>query len=285
MFNRNHFILFAVFLIIFNFFVWSQIILGSSKKNNDLEVYFLDVGQGDSELVNLSNDVQILIDGGPDNKILKELSSILPPTDRYIDLIVLSHPQYDHFAGLIEILKRYEVGAFIYNGREGTIKAFNELKKIIEENKIPTVILTQGNKIKYQENQFDVLSPSKNFISSKELNDTTLALKLTGKNSKILFTGDIGFKVEDYLTRNFDIDSDVLKVGHHGSKYSSGQKFLEAVSPKISIIEVGKNSYGHPTLQTLNGLASIGSQIFRTDKNGTIKLVINENRINIFKKK
>lgn len=285
MFNRNHFILFVVFLVIFNFFVWSQIIYGSNKKNNDLEIYFLDVGQGDSELINLSNNVQILIDGGPDNKILKELSLILPPTDRYIDLVVLSHSQYDHFAGLIEILKRYEIGAFIYNGREGTANAFGDLKKIIEKNKIPTIILTQGNKIKHQDIQFEVLSPSKNFISSKELNDTTLTLKLTGKNSKILFTGDIGFKVEDYLTQNFDIDSDVLKVGHHGSKYSSSQKFLKAVSPKISVIEVGKNSYGHPTPQTINGLASIGSQIFRTDKNGTIKLVINENRINIFKKK
>ena len=285
MFNRNHLILFVIFLIIFDFFVWSQIVSGVNEQNNDLEVYFLDVGQGDSELINLPNDVQVLMDGGPDNKILEELSSILPPTDRYIDLVVLSHPQYDHFAGLIEVLKRYEIGAFLYNGREGTAKAFEDLKRTIEKNKIPTIILTQGDKIKYQENQFDVFSPSKNFISSKELNDTTLVIKLTGENSKILFTGDIGFKVENYLTENFNIDSDVLKVGHHGSKYSSGKKFLEAVNPKIAIIEVGKNTYGHPTSQTLNGLASIGSQIFRTDQSGTIKLVINGEKINIFKKK
>ncbi|MEK7481998.1 MAG: MBL fold metallo-hydrolase, partial [Patescibacteria group bacterium] len=120
MFNRNHFILLAVFLIIFDFFVWSQIVFGINKQNDNLEVYFLDVGQGDSELVNLSGGVQVLIDAGPDNKILEELSLILAPTDRYIDLVVLSHPQYDHFAGLIEIFKRYEIGAFLYNGREGT---------------------------------------------------------------------------------------------------------------------------------------------------------------------
>jgi len=285
MLNRNHLILFIVFLIIFDFFVWSQIVSGVSEQNNNLEIYFLDVGQGDSELVNLPNDVQVLMDGGPDNKILGELSSILPPTDRYIDLVVLSHPQYDHFAGLIEVLKRYEIGAFIYNGREGTAESFEDLKRTIEKNKIPTIILTQGDKIKYQENQFDVFSPSKNFISSKELNDTTLVIKLTGENSKILFTGDIGFKVENYLAANFDIDSDILKVGHHGSKYSSSKKFLEAVNPKIAVIEVGKNTYGHPTSQALNGLASIGSQIFRTDQNGTIKLVINGEKINIFKKR
>ena len=304
MFNRNHLILFVIFLIIFDFFVWSQIVSGVSEQNNDLEIYFLDVGQGDSELINLPNDVQILMDGGPDNKILGELSSILPPTDRYIDLVVLSHPQYDHFAGLIEVLKRYEIGAFIYNGREGTAKAFEDLKRTIEKNKIPTIILTQGDKIKYQNNLLDILSPTANLLKSKELNDTSLvislAIELVNKNfsklhhiddrqrnviTKILFTGDIGFKVENYLTENFDINSDILKVGHHGSKYSSGKKFLEAVNPKIVVIEVGKNTYGHPTSQTLNGLASIGSQIFRTDQNGTIKLVINGEKINIFKKK
>ena len=304
MFNRNHLILFVIFLIIFDFFVWSQIVSGVNEQNNDLEVYFLDVGQGDSELINLPNDVQVLMDGGPDNKILEELSSILPPTDRYIDLVVLSHPQYDHFAGLIEVLKRYEIGAFLYNGREGTAKAFEDLKRTIEKNKIPTIILTQGDKIKYQNNLLDILSPTADLLKSKELNDTSLvislAIELVNQNfsklhyvddrqrnviTKILFTGDIGFKVENYLTENFNIDSDVLKVGHHGSKYSSGKKFLKAVNPKIAIIEVGKNTYGHPTSQTLNGLASIGSQIFRTDQNGTIKLVINGEKINIFKKK
>jgi len=304
MFNRNHLILFVIFLIIFDFFVWSQIVSGVNEQNNDLEVYFLDVGQGDSELINLPNDVQVLMDGGPDNKILEELSSILPPTDRYIDLVVLSHPQYDHFAGLIEVLKRYEIGAFLYNGREGTAKAFEDLKRTIEKNKIPTIILTQGDKIKYQNNLLDILSPTADLLKSKELNDTSLvislAIELVNQNfsklhyvddrqrnviTKILFTGDIGFKVENYLTENFNIDSDVLKVGHHGSKYSSGKKFLKAVNPKIAIIEVGKNTYGHPTSQTLNGLASIGSQIFRTDQSGTIKLVINGEKINIFKKK
>ncbi len=285
MFSRNRLILIGIFLAIFDFFVWGQIISG--KSNNNLEIYFLDIGQGDSQLVNLAGGVQVLIDGGPDKKILDEISSVMAPTDRYLDIVVLSHPQYDHFAGLIEILKRYKVGVFIYNGREGEAKAFADLKKALKESKISEIILTGGDKIKYQDSRFDILSPSPDFLKSPELNDTTLVMKFSGLNqaADILFTGDIGFKVEDYLIKNFNIKSDILKVGHHGSKYSSGKKFLEAVSPKISVIEVGKNNYGHPTPQTLNGLVSIGSQIFRTDKNGTIKLVINGDKINIFKKK
>ena len=101
---------------------------------------------------------------------------------------------------------------------------------------------------------------------------------------KILFTGDIGEKNEKYLADNFDIKADILKVGHHGSKYSSSDYFLKAVSPKISAIEVGKNSYGHPTKEVLDRLALVGSRIFRTDQNSIVKLSVKGNEINIFKK-
>lgn len=285
MFSRDRLILIGFFLIIFDFFVWSQIALGG--QNNDLEVYFLDVGQGDSQLVNLAGGVQILIDGGPNKKVLDELALILAPTDRYIDLVILSHPQYDHFAGLIEVLKRYKVGAFIYNGREGEAKAFADLKKILKENKIPKIILAGNDKIKYQDNRFDILSPSPDFLKSPELNDTTLVMKLGGLNSavSVLFTGDIGENLEDYLAKNFDIKADILKVGHHGSRFSSGEEFLKKIKAKISVIEVGKNNYGHPTAAALNRLESAGSRIFRTDKDGTVKLAINGEMINIFKNK
>ena len=120
------------------------------------------------------------------------------------------------------------------------------------------------------------------------MNDTSLAIKFVNNGGQtqtnILFTGDIGEKNEKYLVNNFDIKVDILKVGHHGSKYSSSNYFLKAVNPKIAAIEVGKNSYGHPTKETLNGLALVGAQIFRTDQDGTIKLIVNSGEINIFKK-
>lgn len=283
MLNKNHFIIFLIFLAVFDLFIWSQIIFNGPNKNT--EIYFFDIGQGDSELVVLPNNVKVLIDGGPNKKILSELSSVLSPTDIYIDLIILSHPQLDHFAGLIDVLRRYKVGAFIYNGRSGEAKAFYDLKKAIKESNAAAVVLAQGDKIKYEENVFDVLSPPKEFLTSEELNDTTLVLRLNVGNFRALFTGDIGENIEKYLAENFDIGIDILKVGHHGSKFSSSEKFLVEASPLISAIEVGKNSYGHPTAQTLARLADIKSQIFRTDLDGTIKLAIHNNTINIFKRK
>lgn len=279
----NWIILIILFLAVFDVFIWGQIVFSAPNKNT--EVYFLDVGQGDSELAVLPGNVKILIDAGPNRKVLDELTSALSPFDRYIDLVVLSHPQLDHFAGLIDVLKRYQVGAFVFNGRRGETAAFGDLEKIIQENKIPVIVLGEKDKIKYQDSRFDVLSPSKNLLSSAELNDTTLVMRLLSQNAKILFTGDIDSKIENYLAEKYELDVDVLKIAHHGSKFSSSEEFLRAATPKLTIIEVGKNSYGHPTEQVLNRLALIGAQIFRTDKDGTIKLVLDNGRINIFEEK
>jgi competence protein ComEC len=276
-------ILTLLFFVVFDAFIWWQIIFGGLNKN--IEIYFLDVGQGDSELVVLSNNVKILIDGGPDNKVVGELSSVLKPADRYIDLVILSHPQTDHFAGLIDVLQRYKVGAFISPGRSGPAQGFKDLEKTIRENKIPTIALGEGDKINYLDSRFDVLSPSFNLLQSAEPNDWGLALKMASGGIKALFAGDIDSKIEESLALKYDLDIDILKISHHGSKFSSSKSFLEKATPQISVIGVGKNSYGHPAEQTLKNLASIGSQIFRTDKDGTVKLLINNEQVNVFKKK
>lgn len=283
MLNPNRLILIMIFLVVFDVFIWGLIIFEPVNKN--LELYFLDVGQGDSELIILPNGPKVLIDGGPNNKVINELASVLRPTDRYIDLVILSHPQTDHFTGLIDVLRRYQIGTFIFNGRSGTANSWSELAKIIQENEIPVVVLAAGDKIHYLNSQFDFLLPDKNFIESSDLNETALVSLLQSQNSKILFTGDIDTKIEDYLIQKYDLDVDVLKVAHHGSKFSSGEKFLSNISPKIAVIEVGKNSYGHPTSEVLKNLASAGAQIFRTDKDGMVKLVIDRQGISIFKKK
>ena len=288
MFNRNHFIIFLVFLVIFDFVVWKAVVL--NRPNSETEIYFFDVGQGDGELVILPGGVKVMIDAGPGNKTANELSSVLRPTDNYIDLAIVSHPETDHFNGFIDIFKRYQVGAFIYNGRVGSAQSWKELAKVVEENKTSVIVLGQGDKIKYGEDFFEILSPNADFLRSKETNDSSLVIKFTDnineeKAARVLFTGDIGNKVEKYLADNFDIRADILKVPHHGSKYSSSEEFLAAIKPKVSSIEVGKNSYGHPTSEVLNRLASIGSQIFRADQNGTVKIAISGDEINIFKKR
>jgi len=270
-------------LILVNSFIWWEILFFGPSQNT--EIYALDVGQGDSELVVLPGSVKILIDGGPNNKILSQLNQIFRPTDRYVDLVIMSHPQTDHFIGLIDVLKRYKVGAFISSGKSGPAQSFEDLVKTINGNRIPAVVLGEGDKIKYAENRLDILSPSQALLQSAEPNDWALVMKLISNGAKTLFTGDIDEKIEKTLAQRYDLDVDILKVSHHGSKFSSSEDFLKTATPKIALIEVGKNSYGHPTPQVLNQLASIGSQIFRTYKDGMIKLVIGNSKIDIFTQK
>lgn len=267
-------------LLVFNIFVWYWIF--SSKDEDFLNLYFLDIGQGDSQLIRLPHNVDILVDGGRGKEILNDLAQILSPTDRYIDLVILSHPQLDHFGGLIPVLERYQVGGFIYNGREGKAAAWGDLAQVLQEKKIPTLVLGEKDKIKYQNNEFTFLSPNEDFKKSKDINEASLVFELKSEEANFLFTGDIDFKVEDYLVKNYDIDTDILKVAHHGSKYSSSDRFLKVTRPVISVIQVGKNSYGHPTKETLSRLANVGSQIFRNDLNGTINLQVKDGVVNVF---
>ncbi len=182
-------------------------------------------------------------------------------------------------------MKRYKVGAFIFNGATKDSNGFNDLGKIIKENKIKTIVLSEGDKIKYLENYFDVLSPSKD-TASGATNEDGLVLKLNSQNLKALLTADIGEKTEKDLIRKYGdyLKADILKVAHHGSKFSSSENFLAMVLPKISVFEVGKNSYGHPNDGVIDRLKNLGSKIFRTDENGTIKISVDSGKINIYGK-
>lgn len=281
----NFFILILVFLLGFNVFVWRAIIFAKSSDN--LEIYFLSVGQGDSELVVLPGGVQVLIDGGKGNRATQELASILPFFDRYLDLVILSHPETDHFLGLIDVLKNYRVGTFISNGREGTASSWPDLAGVLKSGEIPSIHLAAGDKICYRENCLNILSPDKDFLNSRETNNSGLVMELAVADTRVLFTGDVGKKVEDFLIKNYDLKIDILKVGHHGSKFSTSQNFLAASRPKFAFIEVGKNSYGHPTEEVLSRLAAIGATIYRTDQDGTMKIVIpkNSSEMQVFSKK
>lgn len=281
--HKDRVVVIALVIVALDIFVYWQI-FSAPFQNQNLRLYFLDVGQGDSEFVELPGGVKILIDGGPPNgKVLEALGEVLPPTDRYIDLIVVSHPQLDHFGGLVEVLKRYKVGIVIHNGRSGTVSAFEDFREAIKENSIKTVRLAAGDKMRYSESVINVLSPDSVLVGDKELNDTGLVLALDSKNIKTLFTGDIGSDVENKLLNILTSDVDILKVAHHGSKFSSTANFLEAVKPTLAIIEVGKNSYGHPTSETLNRLTIAGAKVYRTDQDGTMKLVIDGENIKIIK--
>lgn len=279
----------ALFLItaVFDAFLWRQIV--SAAPNKNAELYFLDVGQGDSELLVMPGDIKILTDAGPDRSVAKSLEKILRSGDKYIDIGIISHPQLDHFNGFNELLVRYKFGLFVVNGRaDGPgVREWPELIQKIRDNKIPLLVLGTGDAIRYGEDRIDILSPNKEWIQSGELNDTGFVEFIRTKDFRALLTADIGANVEEYLLPRFDLRADILKIGHHGSKYSSSESFLKEVDPKAAVIEAGEgNRYGHPAKETLSRIENFtDAAVFRTDTNGTVKIIAQDGILKIFAEK
>lgn len=254
-------------------FVWFPIF--TYGYDGSLKVYFLNVGQGDSSFIETPERIQVLIDGGPDNSVLSELSSVMPFYDRTIDILVLSHPQKDHIFGLVEVLKRYEVGNVVFASIEYKNSAYDEFKKIIEEKNINKIEAKAGTQIKIGQYAFlDVLYPFGD-ISEKSVenpNDVSVAVKLNFLGKEFFFAGDAELKEEvELVNSGEDVDIDVLKVNHHGSKTSSSELFLEKTTPEIAVISVGKNnSYGHPHQEVLERFENI--KTLRTDINGRVQI-------------
>lgn len=282
-------IIIASFLLLaaLDAFVWFQIVF--AKPPSGPRMYFLDIGQGDAELAVLPGGIKILTDAGPDKKILRELEKIPALNNRYIDLAIISHPQLDHFNGFRYLVEKYRVGAFIFNGRSDAPAAaeWEALASKIKDMHIPLVTPAGGDSIQYGNSRVDFLSPNSDFIQGAELNDTGFVELLDSGGLKVLLTADIGFNIEQYLMEHFNIAADILKVGHHGSRFSSSDEFLKKVNPKIAVIEVGtRNRYGHPTKETLGRLASSTSaMVFRTDVNGTVTAFLDKQKLEIFTEK
>ena len=277
--GRRKSIFFALgFLFSLNILAW--IAVYDLSKPAFLEVIFFDIGQGDAGFIETPSYHQILIDGGPDSTILEKLSKEMPFWDRSIDLIILTHPERDHLIGLIEVLKKYKVENILWTGIVRDTAEYKEWKKLIEEEGAKIVLAKSGQKILWRSdlhNYMEVLYPFENLDGKvfKDSNNTSIISKLVfGKNS-FLFTGDAYKDVEGKLiNKKAEIDSDVLKIAHHGSKTSSSEEFIKAVSPEIAVISVGReNKYGHPNQEVLELLEKYGIRVLRTDLDGDIKII------------
>lgn len=248
------------------------------RQSDKLAVDFLDVGQGDAILIKAPGGQNILVDGGPDKLVLKRLAENLAWWDRQIDLMVLTHAHDDHVTGLIDVLKRYKVKKILYTGAVHNAPNYLSWLKIVRDKKVPFLIVDKAQTINLGGvAKIDILYPSESFLDKTvdDLNQTSIVFKLTYGRNRFLFTGDAGEPVEKrLLEQSDDLSADLLKVGHHGSKYSTSEEFLEKVRPQMAIIEVGKNNdFGHPSLRAIKRLERLGAEIFRTDLNGTIKAV------------
>ncbi len=266
-FIKNFKYYFLGLLLAATIFVWYAVF---AESREGLEICFLDVGQGDSELVRLPGGVDILIDGGQaDERAVREIERILPFFDRYIDLVIMTHAEADHFGGLIDVLARYTVGAFLWNGVRGTAASLVDLEEKLAEHEVRVAELVAGDRIRYKEATFHVVWPDASRAERLTGNDASLVITAHIGGVKALFTGDIGSAVE-YKVYETLYKVDVLKVAHHGSKYSSSPEFLERVASRIAVIEVGENGYGHPAPETLKRLTDAGARTYRTDRDGTI---------------
>jgi competence protein ComEC len=244
--------------------------------NENVTVYFLDVGQGDAILVRTANKT-VLIDGGPRSAGSTLLGYLSTYQIQKIDLLFATHPHEDHLGGLVTLLQStIPVTDIVYNGVNYTTQVYNDFK---------TQALTHNLTIASR-NQIYALTPTINFtvlnptiplqFSVNDLNENSIVLRLQVADVSILLTGDATSETENSMVAaELNLDSYVLKVGHHGSSSSTSQAFLSQVTPAYAVICVGAgNSFGHPTLQTLDKLASNSIAIFRTDTNGTIIMTL-----------
>lgn len=254
--------------------MWTKIKKESSADNS--KICFLNVGQGDSILYTGGQGIQILTDTGPDSSIVEELEKTMPDGDRDIDLIIITHPEHDHVGGLISALNHYSVGAIIWNGSYLNSDGSGEwesVKNYADSKKIPVLSVSEGDLIKIGDDVLEILSPSPLLKFSASLNESAIVSLLSTESMKVILTGDIGASVEKYLIDKYGekLKSQIMKVGHHGSKNSSSEEFVRVVNPDVAVIQSGKNNkYGHPAEEIISRLEDNNTEIFRNDQLGTI---------------
>ncbi len=264
-----------------------------------LHLVFCDVGQGDGAYVRFPDGRDMVVDGGPNDKILGCLGRHMPFWDRHINLVLMTHPQKDHMQGLNPVLERYSVDYFIRSDVDNMTEGYIKLKDVVRTKKIPMKFVTTGERVAIGSTSLSLLWPSADQIASMRsqqynnvtikqsdssvlgartttnLNDGSLVFLLRYGSFDTLFTGDADSRVEGNYTgvKLADDTLEVLKVPHHGSKTGMTREFVQWLRPKLAVISVGKNSYGHPSTEALELLKSIGSDIRRTDEEGDIEVV------------
>jgi len=266
-------LIFSIFAICI--FVW-YFTFFKETNTKYLKVIFLDVGQGDSIYIEAPNGKQVLIDGGPDATLLSRLSEVMPFADRSIDMLIATHPDTDHIGGFPLLIDNYKIKSIIENGIKADTQIFDGLEERVLKNKITKIVARKGMHIILDEKRniyLDILFPDRD-VSSFESNDASLVGKLVYGESSFMFVGDSSLYTENLIEWNETtetLDSDVLLIGHHGSRTSSSLLWLEKVSPEIAIISAGKNNrYGHPHKELLDRLSSLEIPYLTTYEKGNI---------------
>lgn len=255
-----------------------KIVPGIKSTYGLMRVHFLDVGQGDCAFIELGNGQTMLIDAGNNengDEIVKYIED-LQYSD--IDYVVATHPHEDHIGGMTEIIENFDIDIFYMPWAVSTSYTYENMIDTLSEKRVEVHKAELGRTILSNGPiEITVLSPEEDTEYS-DLNDASAVVRLRYGETVFLFTGDAGEMIEEDLC-DFDIDSDVLKVGHHGSETSSGEEFIQMVSPEIAVISCGENnSYGHPDEITLDTLRKYDADVYRTDESGTIIVTADQNK-------
>jgi len=292
------------FIFLFWLF-WLIFLIISNLPDTNLHLVFCDVGQGDAILIHQGNN-QILIDGGPKkhkSKLLKCIKKHTPFWDRKIELLVNTHPDEDHFGGLIEIVGRFKINYYLHNGVDNDkSQKFQELKKLIFDKKICSKkaqvndrfciskicfdIVNSAILAQRQENNNDFCQPLNLVNSHQDLNDDSIVLMLNFNHFDALLTGDISAQKDQLLVWRKRLKPvEVLKIAHHGSKANTSDDILKATQPKLAVISVGENSFGHPSPELLARLENFQIKTLTTDESGTIEVITDGKKWRLKKEK
>ncbi len=271
----------SIFLVLFiSGFIFFYYRYYESELHN-FKVTFLNVGQGDAALIQFINGEKMLVDCGPDKIILSALGKNLAFYDRKIDYVLATHPDLDHYGGCIDVVKNYKVKKIITNGKEKPYDPYwREWNKSMIESGAGLVKMDKPDVWTIASDTLQFVSPDPTLsLQAKEIdnNNFSIVFRLTHGDEKFLFTGDMEEPLEKLLGERYCsststclLQSDILKVGHHGSDGASSELFLSFVKPRIAVISVGKNKYGHPTLRAIKHIERTGAQIERTDLEGDV---------------
>ena len=289
----------GIFSILFISLIILCLMFFSSFFTKNTKIVFCDVGQGDAVYIRINNEFDVVIDAGPDRKILECLGTHMPFYDRNIELAIITHPQKDHFGGFVWIIDYYNVNAFVLSRLNGSSQLFQQLKQKIYSKHIKVFFAEESMVINKNNSKFTFLWPSEEFVKENlffNFNDSkniefvksttnpnlfSLIILFQENNTKALFTGDTSAGILEKLVIKHNIKADILKVPHHGSKNGLNENILKLVNPDLSIISLGKNSYGHPSKEVLGYFKKLNKKYLRTDECKDIVLSISKDKVKI----
>lgn len=263
-------------LCVCTFGIWTLVSTSQRVATPYLQVHFLDVGQGDAALIQTPSGVQVLVDGGRDNRVMHELAEVMGYWDRSIDMVVGTHPDADHIGGLVDVLEGYEVGTIVMTENKGESDAAKLYRELSQKEGAEVIYARRGQEFALDASTtLRILFPETD-PSNMESNTSSIVFQLQYRATSFMFTGDSPKSIEEYLVlvEGEHLKSDVLKVGHHGSRTSTSELFLDEVQPQFAIISAGEdNSYGHPHVEVTDMLFNKRVEMLETAKEGTITMV------------